>query len=74
MTGSLLFSVERGEQRPLPPAHASVAPSEPHRSLPVVPLIADKRYYGEAPVCIRRGSGQTPMRLPGIQRRVALGI
>src|ERR1039457_6410983 len=26
----------------------------PHRSLPVVPLIADKRYYGEAPVRLRR--------------------
>jgi hypothetical protein len=25
----------------------------PPRSLPVVPLIGDKRYYGEAPMCIR---------------------
>src|SRR5208283_5954832 len=44
-----------------------------HRSLPVAPLIRDKRCYGEAPVCIRRGSGETPVRLPGIQRRVGLG-
>jgi hypothetical protein len=51
--GSSLFSVEWGEQRPLPPAHTVAAP-DPHRSLPVVPLIADKRYYGE-----------TPVRLPG---------
>jgi len=48
-TGSSLVSVEWWEQRPLPPAHTSVAPSEHHRSLPVVPLIRDKRYYGEAP-------------------------
>src|ERR1035441_10607873 len=27
----------------------------PHRSLPVVPLIPDKRYYGEAPGGLRRG-------------------
>jgi hypothetical protein len=47
--GSSLFSAEYGEQRPLPPAHTSVTAPEPHRSLSVVPLIADKRYYGEAP-------------------------
>ena len=47
--GYSLFSVEWWEQRPLPPAHTSVTPSEHHRSLPVVPLIPDKRYYGEAP-------------------------
>ena len=33
---------------------------ELHRSLPVVPLIADQRYYGEAPV-----------RLPPCQRELA---
>ena len=55
--GSSLFSVEWGEQRPLPPAHTSVAPPEPHRSLTVVPLIGDKRYYGEAPVRPAGGSG-----------------
>ena len=54
---SSLFSVECGEQRPLPPAPTSVAAPEPHRSLPVVPLIADKRYYGEAPARPAGGSG-----------------
>jgi hypothetical protein len=33
----------------------TVTPPEPRRSLAVVPLIADKRYYGE-----------TPARLPGV--------
>jgi hypothetical protein len=33
----------------------STAPPEPHGSLTVVPLIADKRYYGEAPVKFRCG-------------------
>src|ERR1035441_5095490 len=32
----------------------------PRRSLTVVPLIADKRYYGEAPVRLRRGYGAAP--------------
>ena len=36
----------------------SVAACGPHRSLPVVPLIADKRYYGEAPGKIRWGYGR----------------
>lgn len=35
-----------GEQRLLPPAHISVAAPEPHWSR-VVPLIGDKRHYGE---------------------------
>jgi hypothetical protein len=30
---------------------------EPHRSLTVVPLIADKRYYGEVPMRLRWGHG-----------------
>jgi hypothetical protein len=39
--------------RPLPPAPASYPP----RSLAVVPLIPDKRYYGETPVGLAGGSG-----------------
>jgi hypothetical protein len=35
----------------------SRAAPEPPRSLPVVPLIADKRYYGEAPGSVRWGYG-----------------
>jgi len=35
---------------------------EPHRSLPVAPLIADKRCYGEATVWLRCGSRAAPVR------------
>jgi hypothetical protein len=38
--------------------HPSSALPEPHRSLTVVPLIADQRYYGEAPVWARPVSGE----------------
>src|ERR1035441_3902280 len=41
--------VEKSPSLPLPPAHPSRASPELHRSLPVVPLIPDMRYYGEAP-------------------------
>jgi hypothetical protein len=70
--GYSLFSVEWWEQRPLPPAHTSVTPSEHHRSLPVVPLIPDKRYYGEAP---GRPAGQSGAGLEekGGQRLDCLG-
>jgi hypothetical protein len=43
--GSSLFSEEWGQQRPLPPAHASAAPPEPPRSTSDL----NQRYYGEAP-------------------------
>jgi hypothetical protein len=33
------------------------------RSLPVVPLIGDQRYYGEAPVRLPGGSGAGPEEL-----------
>jgi hypothetical protein len=36
--------------------HISVAPPDTRRTLPVVPLIADQRYYGECPASVRRGS------------------
>src|ERR1035441_3825338 len=39
------------------PADGASAPPESPRSLPVVGLIGDKRYYGEAPVRPARGSG-----------------
>src|SRR5208282_948647 len=39
--------------RPIP-ADRAAAPPESPRSLPVVPLIPDKRYYGEAPMRLRR--------------------
>ena len=55
--GSSLFSPECGEQRSLPPAPTSVAAPDPHGSLPVVPLIGDKRYYGESPARPAGGSG-----------------
>ena len=53
--GSSLFSVEWGEQRPLPPAHTSIAPPEPPRSLIVVPRIPNQRYYGDTMVRLRGG-------------------
>jgi hypothetical protein len=37
--------------------YASIASQDPHRSLPVVPLIGDKRYYGEAPARLPGRSG-----------------
>jgi hypothetical protein len=37
-------------------SHAVVSPL-PRRSLPVVPLIGDKRYYGEAPARVLWGYG-----------------
>ena len=37
-------------------AQPSVAPPDLPRSLPVVPLIGDKRYYGETPVGPARGN------------------
>jgi len=33
------------------------ASPDTRRSLPVVPLIADQRYYGEVPASIRRAYG-----------------
>jgi hypothetical protein len=47
-------------RRPIPrtlhPTLLGAAP-EPRRSLPVVPLIRDQRYYGEAPARLRRAYG-----------------
>ncbi len=40
----------------LPHPTLPVTPPDAHRTLTVAPLIADKRCYGEATVCIRRGS------------------
>ena len=45
------------------------ASREPRRSLPVVPLIANQRYYGEAPARLRRSSRVTPAR-----RRMCYGV
>jgi hypothetical protein len=39
----------------LRPAHASLAPPDLPRSLPVVPLSRGQRYYGEGPARLRRG-------------------
>src|SRR3974377_1780145 len=35
-------------------------------------ILQRKVIYGEGPVCVRRGSGETPMTLPGSQRRFGL--
>ena len=50
---------ERGEH----PASIAVATREHHRGLAVVPLIRNQRYYGEAPVWLRRGYGVLPGRM-----------
>jgi len=56
------------------PANPSAAACGPHRSLPVVPLIADKRYYGETPAGLRRdcrpvsGNGPGGWRWVGAKR------
>ena len=39
-------------------------PPDPRRRLAVVPLIPDKRYYGESPASVRRGSGAAPRSFP----------
>ena len=47
-------------QAQVPPTPRPTLPRaspETHRSLPVAPLIGDKRCYGEAPVCLRWGNG-----------------
>ena len=54
--GSSLLGGMGGNNVPYHPL-MSVAPPEPHRSLNVVPLTADKRYYGEAPVGLAGRSG-----------------
>ena len=61
---SSLFSAECGEQRSLPPAPTSVAAPGPHGSLPVVPLIGDQRYYGEAPGRIRASKREWTAKVP----------
>jgi hypothetical protein len=54
---------------PLPiPADRAAAPPEPHRSLPVAPLIGDQRCYGEAPVRPARGSGGVSQGIAGALR------
>ena len=47
---SSLFVVEWGGSASPTARSYSIAPPDPHRSLAVVPLIGDKRYYGEATV------------------------
>ena len=59
-------------RRPSPPwrpagAPTSVVPPDPRRSLPVAPLIGDKRCYGEATARLRRGYGGIPDREPSRQ-------
>ena len=44
-----------------PPPSLSRASPDTHRSLAVVPLISDQRYYGEATVCIGCVSGVCPL-------------
>jgi hypothetical protein len=44
-------------------AGTSQAPPESRRSLAVVPLIPDQRYYGETPAKLRRCSGDAPGRI-----------
>src|SRR3974377_2306390 len=36
-------------------------------------VLQRKVIYGEGPVCVRRGSGETPMTLRGPQRRFGVG-
>jgi hypothetical protein len=45
------------------------ASRESRRRLPVVPLIADKRYYGESPASLRRGSRERRVEVEGIAAR-----
>ena len=45
---------------------------EPPHSLPIVPPLAQRRYYGEAMVCIWRVSGGSSMSLPGSDDRLCL--
>src|ERR1017187_5766333 len=42
---------------PSAPARSSRASPGPHRSLPVVPPLVERRYYGEAPVGLAGGAG-----------------
>ena len=51
------FSVE-SRRSSLPRANTSVVPRESRRSLAVVPLIANTRYYGEATARLRGGDGR----------------
>src|ERR1035441_4728359 len=55
-----MFPFQGGTRLGMLPANLhspTVASWEPHRNRPVVPLIGDKRYYGEVPVWAAEWSG-----------------
>ena len=59
---------------PTPPQTLSRAPPEPRRSLPVAPLIADKRCYGSLTAHYRGSNGVATESIWSCQRDRALGM